>query len=83
MYKSVYIQTDFVRQLTLNINIQQVRPMYIDRAIKPQLLDSLLHSNKVTMLYGPRQSGKTTLSREGARSGTPPMPYLISVMARV
>lgn len=37
--------------------------MYIDRAIKAQLLDSLLHSGKVTMLYGPRQAGKTTLSK--------------------
>lgn len=36
----------------------------IDRAIKTPLLDSVLHSNKVTMLYGPRQAGKTTLSKE-------------------
>lgn len=38
--------------------------MLIDRAIKTQLLDSVLRSNKVTMLYGPRQAGKTTLSKE-------------------
>ena len=41
--------------------------MHIDRAIKTQLLNSLLQSNKVTMLYGPRQAGKTTLSREVLR----------------
>jgi len=41
--------------------------MHIDRAIKAQLLDSVLHSNKVTMLYGPRQAGKTTLSKDVLR----------------
>lgn len=38
--------------------------MLVNRAIKDQLLNSVLKSNKVTMLYGPRQAGKTTLSKQ-------------------
>ncbi len=38
--------------------------MYIERAISTQVLESLLHSGKITMLYGPRQAGKTTLCKK-------------------
>mgnify|MGYP000913917184 CR=1 FL=1 len=36
----------------------------IRRAQKKQILDRLLHSNKIVLLFGPRQAGKTTLIRE-------------------
>ncbi len=36
--------------------------MFIPRLITDRLLNDLLHSGKVIVLYGPRQSGKTTLS---------------------
>ena len=38
--------------------------MQINRFIKTALLNDLLHSGKVILLYGPRQAGKTTLSKE-------------------
>jgi len=38
--------------------------MQINRLIKTALLNDLLHSGKVILLYGPRQAGKTTLSKE-------------------
>jgi predicted AAA+ superfamily ATPase len=38
--------------------------MLVHRAIKDQLLDAVLKSGKVTLLYGPRQAGKTTLSKQ-------------------
>jgi uncharacterized protein len=37
--------------------------MIIERKIKAQLTDQLLNSGKVLILYGPRQAGKTTLSK--------------------
>jgi predicted AAA+ superfamily ATPase len=36
------------------------------RKIHPMLLDDIKSSNKVIILYGPRQSGKTTLSKLAA-----------------
>jgi uncharacterized protein len=38
--------------------------MQINRFIKTALLNDLLHSGKIILLYGPRQAGKTTLSKE-------------------
>lgn len=38
--------------------------MQINRLIKTALLNDLLHSGKVILLYGPRQAGKTTLAKE-------------------
>ena len=38
--------------------------MRIPRAIKPDIISRLQASNKVVILYGPRQVGKTTLARE-------------------
>ena len=37
--------------------------MHIQRMIEPLLLDKLQHDSRVVILYGPRQSGKTTLAR--------------------
>ncbi len=37
--------------------------MVIQRAQKDQILEKLLHSDKIILLYGPRQVGKTTLVR--------------------
>jgi len=37
--------------------------MFIKRILKEQLQSDLLNSNKVVVLYGPRQAGKTTLSK--------------------
>ncbi len=37
--------------------------MFIPRSISKQVLNELLESGKVIVLYGPRQSGKTTLSK--------------------
>lgn len=33
--------------------------MLVHRAIKDQLLDAVLKSGKITLLYGPRQAGKS------------------------
>ncbi|MHB9037799.1 MAG: ATP-binding protein [Armatimonadota bacterium] len=38
--------------------------MRIPRAIKNSIIDRLQESNKVVILYGPRQVGKTTLAKE-------------------
>lgn len=38
--------------------------MLINRQIKENLAESLLHSGKITVLYGPRQVGKTTLAKQ-------------------
>lgn len=38
--------------------------MMIIRQLKEKLAQSLLHSSKITILYGPRQVGKTTLARQ-------------------
>ncbi len=38
--------------------------MNIDRLIKPQIIADLKQLNKVVLLYGPRQAGKTTLSKQ-------------------
>ena len=37
--------------------------MEIDRLIKTQIISDLKQQNKVVLLYGPRQAGKTTLSK--------------------
>ncbi len=37
--------------------------MDIDRLIKPQIIADLKRQRKVVLLYGPRQAGKTTLSK--------------------
>jgi predicted AAA+ superfamily ATPase len=37
--------------------------MDIDRLIKPQIIAALKQQKKVVLLYGPRQAGKTTLSK--------------------
>jgi predicted AAA+ superfamily ATPase len=37
--------------------------MEIDRLIKTQIISDLKHHKKVVLLYGPRQAGKTTLSK--------------------
>lgn len=36
----------------------------IPRTLKDEILQKILHSNKVLVLYGPRQTGKTTLIKE-------------------
>jgi predicted AAA+ superfamily ATPase len=38
--------------------------MEIDRFIKPQIIADLKQHKKIVLLYGPRQSGKTTLSKQ-------------------
>jgi len=38
--------------------------MEISRWIKTQMLNDLSDSGKVVLLYGPRQAGKTTLSKQ-------------------
>lgn len=38
--------------------------MHIERALKQSLQQRLLESNKVILIFGPRQAGKTTLVRE-------------------
>ncbi|MCX6243390.1 MAG: ATP-binding protein [Bacteroidetes bacterium] len=38
--------------------------MEIDRFIKPQIIAALKQHKKIVLLYGPRQSGKTTLSKQ-------------------
>ena len=38
--------------------------MEIDRFIKPQIIADLKQLKKIVLLYGPRQSGKTTLSKQ-------------------
>ncbi len=38
--------------------------MEIDRLIRPQITNDLKHHRKIVLLYGPRQSGKTTLSKQ-------------------
>lgn len=54
--------------------------MLIDRAIKTQLIDSVLHSNKVTILYGTiiwilslrtRVPGRTAIRNHLSESQTP------------
>ncbi len=35
--------------------------MFINRTLTESIKNKLLHSNKIVVLYGPRQSGKTTL----------------------
>ncbi len=37
--------------------------MYIKRAIEDKIIDKLLTTDKIVIIYGPRQVGKTTLSR--------------------
>ena len=37
--------------------------MHIDRLLKTQIISDLEQLKKVILLYGPRQAGKTTLSR--------------------
>ena len=38
--------------------------MLLQRILQKQILNDLMSSNKVIILYGPRQAGKTTLSKE-------------------
>jgi len=38
--------------------------MYFKRQLQDSLVNDLQHSGKVILLYGPRQAGKTTLSKE-------------------
>jgi predicted AAA+ superfamily ATPase len=38
--------------------------MEIDRFIRPQIIADLKQDNKIVLLNGPRQSGKTTLSKQ-------------------
>jgi predicted AAA+ superfamily ATPase len=38
--------------------------MIIPRAIKHNIIDRLRKSNKIVILYGPRQVGKTTLAKQ-------------------
>ncbi len=38
--------------------------MYINRILKEKILNDVVQSQKVVMIYGPRQAGKTTLSRQ-------------------
>jgi len=38
--------------------------MKIDRLIRKQLISDLEQGNKIVLLYGPRQAGKTTLSKQ-------------------
>ena len=35
--------------------------MYIQRSLTPKVKDKLLNTQKIIILYGPRQVGKTTL----------------------
>lgn len=43
--------------------MNKINVVKIQRILKTQLLDDLLNSGKVIVLYGPRQAGKTTLSK--------------------
>ena len=38
--------------------------MYIERSISGQIIDTLFRLKKIVVLYGPRQSGKTTLIKK-------------------
>lgn len=47
----------------LYICMEHTLKMDIDRLIKPQIIADLKQQRKVVLLYGPRQAGKTTLSK--------------------